>query len=73
MKNYKLTEDGSASVDPFTAVMNKEYNSYLRLYGRGVTKTMMKKMDGGKEPYMIPGGLMESFKTDIEVKKTQML
>ncbi|XP_021995057.1 uncharacterized protein LOC110891818 [Helianthus annuus] len=73
MKNYKPPEDGSVLVDPFTAVMNKEYDGYLRLYGRGVTKKMMEKMDGKEEPYMIPDGLMESFKADIEGEKTQLL
>ncbi|KAJ0579774.1 putative transposase, Ptta/En/Spm, plant [Helianthus annuus] len=73
MKNYKPPEDGSVLVDPFTAVMNKEYDGYLRLYGRGVTKKMMEKMDGKDEPYMIPDGLMESFKADIEGEKTQLL
>ncbi|KAJ0578411.1 putative transposase, Ptta/En/Spm, plant [Helianthus annuus] len=72
MKNYKPPEDGSALVDPFTVVMNKEHDGYLRLYGRGVTKKMLKKMDGGEEPYIIPGGLMESFQASLEVEKTQL-
>ncbi|KAM0028515.1 hypothetical protein Hdeb2414_s0014g00422741 [Helianthus debilis subsp. tardiflorus] len=33
---------------------------------------MLKKMDGSEEPYMIPGGLMESFQTRLEVEKTQL-
>ncbi|KAF5788963.1 putative transposase, Ptta/En/Spm, plant [Helianthus annuus] len=72
MKNYKPPEDRSDLVDPFTVVMNKEHDGYLRLYGRGVTKKMLKKMDGGEEPYMIPGGLMESFQASLEVEKTQL-
>ncbi|KAK9074853.1 hypothetical protein SSX86_003172 [Deinandra increscens subsp. villosa] len=72
MKNYKPSEDGNASVDPFRVVMNKEHHGYVRLYGRGVTKTMMKKMDGVEEKYMLPGGLMESFKASMEVEKTEM-
>ncbi|MFS7964177.1 hypothetical protein Hanom_Chr08g00747141 [Helianthus anomalus] len=72
MKNYKPPEDGSALVDPFTVVMNKEHDGYLRLYGRGVTKKILKKMDGGEEPYIIPGGLMKSFQANLEVEKTQL-
>ena len=66
MKGYKSPEDGSASVDPFMAVMNKERGGYRRLYGRGVTDTLIKKVDGGDTSYMIPSGLMESFKASIE-------
>ncbi|KAJ0725117.1 hypothetical protein HanPI659440_Chr12g0455201 [Helianthus annuus] len=33
---------------------------------------MLKKMDGGEEPYMIPGGLMESFQVSLEAEKTQL-
>ncbi|KAK1429859.1 hypothetical protein QVD17_12141 [Tagetes erecta] len=73
MKNYKPLEDGSALVDPFKIVMNKEHDGYLRLYGKGVTKKMLKRVEGGEEPYMIPGGLMESFKGSLEVEKTQLL
>lgn len=73
MKNYKPPEDGSALVDPFKIVMNKEHDGYLRLYGKGVTKKMLKKVEGGVEPYMIPGGLMESFKASLDVEKTQLL
>ncbi|KAK1429896.1 hypothetical protein QVD17_12220 [Tagetes erecta] len=73
MKNYKSPEDGSGLVDPFTAVMNKEHAGYVRLYGKGVSKKMVKTLDGGEEPYMISGGLMESLKASIEVEKTQLL
>ena len=73
MKNYKSPEDGSSLVDPFTAVMNKDHAGYVRLYGKGVTKKMVKTLDGGEEPYMISGGLMESLKANIEVEKTHLL
>ncbi|MFS7922358.1 hypothetical protein Hanom_Chr03g00248141 [Helianthus anomalus] len=72
MKNYNHPEDGSALVVPFTVVMNKEHEGHLRLYGRGVTRKMLKKMDCGEEPYMIPVGLMESFQARLEVEKTQL-
>ncbi|KAF5764796.1 putative transposase, Ptta/En/Spm, plant [Helianthus annuus] len=58
MKNYKSTEDDNATVDPFLVVMNKENYGYHRLYGRGVTNTLVKKVDGSCTSYMIPEGLM---------------
>ncbi|KAM0056947.1 putative transposase, Ptta/En/Spm, plant [Helianthus debilis subsp. tardiflorus] len=73
MKNYKPTEDDNATVDPFLVVMNKENYGYRRLYGRGVTNTLVKKVDGACISYMIPEGLMESFKANIEVEKNQLL
>ncbi|KAJ0682325.1 hypothetical protein HanPI659440_Chr16g0646071 [Helianthus annuus] len=41
MKNYKPLEDGRALVNPFTIVMNNEHDSYLLLFGRGITKNWM--------------------------------
>ncbi|KAM0008667.1 putative transposase, Ptta/En/Spm, plant [Helianthus debilis subsp. tardiflorus] len=73
MKNYKPTEDENTTVDPFLAVMNKENYEYRRLYGRGVTNTLVKKVDGAVTSYMIPEGLMESFKANVEVEKNQLL
>ncbi|KAJ0521644.1 hypothetical protein HanIR_Chr10g0473371 [Helianthus annuus] len=73
MKNYKPTEDDNATVDPFLVVMNKENYGYRRLYGRGVTNTLVKKVDGACTSYMIPEGLMESFKANVEVEKNQLL
>ncbi|KAL8224213.1 hypothetical protein R6Q57_019688 [Mikania cordata] len=43
MKNYKATENENTTVDPFLVVMNKENHGYRRLYGRGVTNTLIKK------------------------------
>ncbi|GJX54161.1 hypothetical protein Tco_0282530 [Tanacetum coccineum] len=71
MKNYNATkegesgEDGGASVDPFLAVMNKEYNGHRRLFGRGVTNKLIKKVNGSETSYMVPGELIESMRTDI--------
>ncbi|MFS7970745.1 hypothetical protein Hanom_Chr09g00824541 [Helianthus anomalus] len=33
----------------------------------------MKKMNGGEEPYMIPGGLMETFKGSFKLKRHNCL
>ncbi|CAH1449408.1 unnamed protein product [Lactuca virosa] len=73
MKNYIPQEDGSDTVYPYMIVMNKEIDGYRRLYGRGVTnKFIKKKVGGGDTSYMIPAGLMESFKTN-EVERNQLV
>ncbi|KAJ0725958.1 hypothetical protein HanPI659440_Chr12g0464801 [Helianthus annuus] len=53
--------------------MNKENYGYRRLYGRGVTNTLVKKVDGACSSYMISEWLMESFKANVEVEKNQLL
>ncbi|KAL4573773.1 hypothetical protein LXL04_020590 [Taraxacum kok-saghyz] len=72
MKNYKPQEDESDVVDPYMVVMNKENDGYRRLYGRGVTNTLIKKVGGGDTSYMIPEALMESFKSN-EVERNQLI
>ncbi|KAL6584466.1 hypothetical protein OROMI_003755 [Orobanche minor] len=72
MKNYKPPEDGNDAVDPYMAVMKKENNGYRGLYGRGVTNKLIKKVGGGDTSYMIPAGLMESFKAN-EVERNQLI
>ncbi|MFS7998692.1 hypothetical protein Hanom_Chr12g01156901 [Helianthus anomalus] len=67
MINYKPLEDVCALVNPFLSVMNKEHGDYLLLYGKGI----IKKKDGGEEPYMILGGLMELLKASLEVKNAK--
>ncbi|GJT63167.1 transposase, Ptta/En/Spm [Tanacetum coccineum] len=46
MRNYNPLEDESAPADPFLAVMNKEYDGHRRLFGKGVTNTLIKKVNG---------------------------
>ncbi|KAL4574229.1 hypothetical protein LXL04_021055 [Taraxacum kok-saghyz] len=72
MKNYKPQEDESDVVDPYMVVMNKENDGYRRLYGRGVTNRLIKKVGGGDTSYMIPEALMESFKSN-EVERNQLI
>ncbi|GJR78945.1 hypothetical protein Tco_0149730 [Tanacetum coccineum] len=74
-KLQRLTEekDGSASVDPFLAVMNKEYNGQRRLFGRGVIKKLIKKVNGSETSYMVPGELMESVRTDIDAELNRLV
>ncbi|KAM0011256.1 hypothetical protein Hdeb2414_s0017g00508021 [Helianthus debilis subsp. tardiflorus] len=38
-----------------------------------VTNTLVKKVDGACTSYMIPEGLMESFKANVEIEKNQLL
>ncbi|KAL4574316.1 hypothetical protein LXL04_021145 [Taraxacum kok-saghyz] len=64
MKNYKPQEDESDVVDPYMVVMHKENDGYRRLYGRGVTNRLIKKVGGGDTSYMISEALMESFKSN---------
>ncbi|KAL8237842.1 hypothetical protein R6Q59_018923 [Mikania micrantha] len=73
MKSYKITENDNTTIDPFLVVMNKENYGYRRLYGRGVTNTMIKKLDGASTSYIIPDGLMESFKANVDVEKNQLI
>ncbi|KAL8226906.1 hypothetical protein R6Q57_016738, partial [Mikania cordata] len=65
MKDYKATENENI-IDPFLVVMNKENYEYRLLYGGGVTNTLIKKVDGPSTSYMIPEGLMQSFKENVE-------
>ncbi|KAD7117508.1 hypothetical protein E3N88_04776 [Mikania micrantha] len=73
MKSYKITENDNTTIDPFLVVMNKENYGYRRLYGRGVTNTMIKKLDGASTSYIIPDGVMESFKANVDVEKNQLI
>lgn len=72
MKSYQPLEDGSGLVDPFVAVMGKEYDGHCRLYGKGVTKRLIKKINGSDTSYMLPGDLMESIKASAEAEKKQL-
>nr|GEX32150.1 hypothetical protein [Tanacetum cinerariifolium] len=79
MKNYKaLEEDGSgedgiAFVDPFLAVMNKEYNGHRKLFGRGVTNKLLKKVNGGETSYTVPTKIMESVRTTIDAEFNRLV
>ncbi|KAD6796384.1 hypothetical protein E3N88_07280 [Mikania micrantha] len=73
MKNCKSLENESASVDPFTIVMNKENSGYCRLYGRGVTNILIKKINSGDTTCTFPGGLIESFNSSFEGQKHELL
>nr|XP_016486513.1 PREDICTED: uncharacterized protein LOC107806794 isoform X1 [Nicotiana tabacum] len=46
IQSTQEAEDGSQSVDMFASVMGPEHPGRLRLYGRGVTKTSLKRKVG---------------------------
>ncbi|XP_019240632.1 PREDICTED: uncharacterized protein LOC109220628, partial [Nicotiana attenuata] len=46
IQSTQESEDGSQSVDAFASVMGPEHPGRLRLYGRGVTKTSLKRKVG---------------------------
>ncbi|PWA43320.1 transposase, Ptta/En/Spm [Artemisia annua] len=74
MKNYQApNEDGIGPVDPFLAVMNKEYNGHRRLFGKGVTNKLIEKVNGGEASYMVPTELMESVKTAIDAEMKRLV
>ncbi|GKG03156.1 hypothetical protein Tco_0310792, partial [Tanacetum coccineum] len=66
-------EDESASVDPFLAMMNKEYNGHRRTFSRGVTNKLEKKVNGSETSYVVLGELMESVKTDIDAELSRLV
>ncbi|GJX22886.1 hypothetical protein Tco_0227331 [Tanacetum coccineum] len=65
-------EDESASVDPFLAVMNKEYNGHRRTFSRGVTNKLI-KVNGSETSYVVLGELMESVKTAIDAELSRLV
>ncbi|GKA94998.1 transposase, Ptta/En/Spm [Tanacetum coccineum] len=56
MKNYKPPENESSPTYPFLAVMNKEYDGHRRLFGRGVTYTLIKRVKAGGSSNMAENG-----------------
>ncbi|XP_052622717.1 uncharacterized protein LOC128128001 [Lactuca sativa] len=58
MKKYEHLEDDSDVIDPYMIVMKKENDGY--------------RLGGGDASYMIPTGLMESFKAN-EVKRNELM
>ncbi|OIT27987.1 hypothetical protein A4A49_65002, partial [Nicotiana attenuata] len=57
------SEDDNQSIDPFATVMGLEHPGRVRLYGRGVTKTILKQKSGNSGP---------SSKTTDEIMEQKM-
>nr|GEY03265.1 hypothetical protein [Tanacetum cinerariifolium] len=51
--------------------MNKEYDGYRRLLGRGVTNTLIKKVNGDGSPSTVPREIVKLPTVSLEVKKGQ--
>ena len=66
MKNYKPPENESSPTDPFLAVMNKEYDGHRRLFGRGVTNTLIKKVQASGSSNMAPSDIVQSSTTGLK-------
>ncbi|GKA20105.1 transposase, Ptta/En/Spm, partial [Tanacetum coccineum] len=73
MRNYNPPEDESAPADPFLAVMNKEYDGHCILFGRGVTNTLIKKVNGDGSASMVPREIVKSPTVSLEVEKGQSI
>ena len=51
--------------------MNKEYDGHRRLFGRGVTNTLIKKVNGSGSPSTVPREIVKSPTVSLEVEKGQ--
>ncbi|GJS04170.1 hypothetical protein Tco_0320678 [Tanacetum coccineum] len=71
MKNYKPPENESSPTDPFLAVMNKEYDGHRRLFGRGVTNTLIKNVKAGGSSNMAASDIVRSSTTSLEAENGQ--
>ena len=71
MRNYNPPEDESAPADAFLAVMNKEYDGHRRLFGRGVTNTLIKKVNGSGSASTVPREIVKSLTVSLEIEKGQ--
>ncbi|XP_009606777.1 uncharacterized protein [Nicotiana tomentosiformis] len=68
------TEEGSQSVDAFASVMGPEHPSRLRLYGRGVTKTVLKGKVRDFGPSLnATNEMMQQKMEEIEVRMQQKM
>ncbi|GJW13375.1 hypothetical protein Tco_0017508 [Tanacetum coccineum] len=60
MRNYNPPRHESAPADPFLAVINKEYDGHRRLFGKGVTNTLIKKVNGDGSASTVPREIVKS-------------
>lgn len=67
-------EDGSRPRDSYLGVMDKEYAGRRRLFGRGVTNKVLKKVAASSTAmsYVVPDEVMDTLRADFETEKTQM-
>ncbi|OIS99567.1 hypothetical protein A4A49_11329 [Nicotiana attenuata] len=73
IQSTQESEDGSQSVDPFASVMGPEHPGRLRLYGRGVTKTSLKRKVGDFGTSSSTDEAMEQKLEEMEERMEQRL
>ncbi|GJR65177.1 transposase, Ptta/En/Spm [Tanacetum coccineum] len=71
MWNYNPPEHESAPAHPFLAVINKEYDGHCRLFDRGVTNTLIKKVNGDGSASAVLREIVKSPTVSLEVEKGQ--
>ncbi|GKD29490.1 hypothetical protein Tco_1240268, partial [Tanacetum coccineum] len=69
--NYNPPRHESAPADPFLAVINKECDGHRRLFGKGVTNTLIKKLNGDGSASTVPREIVKSPTVSLEVEKGQ--
>ncbi|KAG6472396.1 hypothetical protein ZIOFF_069858 [Zingiber officinale] len=70
MKNFKPPATESGDADPFLTIMGKDYDGRRRLYGRGVTSKMLKKISGAQtSSYMVSEEVFESLRSTAEIEQ----
>ncbi|KAF3674201.1 hypothetical protein FXO38_05342 [Capsicum annuum] len=69
------SEDGSQSFDTFTTIMGPDHPGRVRLYGRGVTKSLLKQKASDSRPCsnIIVDDLVEKIMDELEKKIQQRI
>ncbi|XP_019242138.1 PREDICTED: uncharacterized protein LOC109222219, partial [Nicotiana attenuata] len=73
LQSTQESEDGSQSVDAFASVMGPEHPGRIRLYGRGVTKTSLKRKVGDLGPSSSTDEVMQQKLEEMEERMQQRL
>ncbi|XP_019226606.1 PREDICTED: uncharacterized protein LOC109208053 [Nicotiana attenuata] len=73
LQSTQESEDGSQPVDAFASVMGPEHPGRLRLYGRGVTKTSLKRKVGDAGPSSSTDEVMQQKLEEMEERMQQRL
>ncbi|GJX68030.1 transposase, Ptta/En/Spm [Tanacetum coccineum] len=64
-------KEGNVYADTFDDTENKIYDGHRRLFGRGVTNTLIKKVNGDGSASMVPREIVKSPTVSLEVGKGQ--
>ncbi|GKB11382.1 hypothetical protein Tco_0845305 [Tanacetum coccineum] len=71
IRYYNPPEHESAPADPFLPVINKECDGHRRLFGRDVTNTLIKNVNGDGSASTLPGEIVKSPTVSLKVEKGQ--